>query len=103
MNGLEAKARIQVQTAGATTLIVSLGIVTKPFYLLILKIAVALLVGQGILINRLAGPDYPYMGETHRITESSPLAGGKVISSIPFMSTRAGWRQSSTNWGSADL
>lgn len=58
MNGLEAKARIQVQTARATTLIVSLGIVTKPFYLLILEIAVALLVGQGILINRLAGLDY---------------------------------------------
>ncbi len=45
--------------AGATTLIVSLGIVTKPFYLLIIEIAVALLVGQGIAINRLAGLDYP--------------------------------------------
>lgn len=45
--------------AGATTLIVSLGIVTKPFYLLIIEIAVALLVGQGIVINRLAGLDYP--------------------------------------------
>ncbi len=45
--------------AGATTLIVSLGVVTKPFYLLIVEIAVALLVGQGIAINRLAGLDYP--------------------------------------------
>ncbi|MGH9448216.1 MAG: HPP family protein, partial [Terriglobia bacterium] len=45
--------------AGATTLIVSLGVVTKPFYLLIIEIAVALLVGQGIVINRLAGLDYP--------------------------------------------
>ncbi len=45
--------------AGATTLIVSLGVVTKPFYLLIIEIEVALLVGQGIVINRLAGLDYP--------------------------------------------
>jgi CBS domain-containing membrane protein len=45
--------------AGATTLIVSLGVVTKPFYLLIIEVAVALLVGQGIVINRLAGLDYP--------------------------------------------
>src|SRR5579875_2715870 len=45
--------------AGATTLIVSLGVVTKPFYLLVIEVAVALLVGQGIVINRLAGLDYP--------------------------------------------
>lgn len=45
--------------AGATTLIISLGIVTRPFYLLIIEIAVALLVGQGIAINRLAGLNYP--------------------------------------------
>lgn len=45
--------------AGATTLIVSLGVVTKPFYLVIIEVAVALLVLQGIAINRLAGLDYP--------------------------------------------
>lgn len=45
--------------AGATTLIVSLGIVTKPFYLVVIEIAVAILVLQGILINRTAGLDYP--------------------------------------------
>ncbi|HEX5482101.1 MAG TPA: HPP family protein [Terriglobia bacterium] len=45
--------------AGATTLIVSLGVVTRPSYLLIIEIAVALLVGQAIVINRLAGLDYP--------------------------------------------
>ena len=45
--------------AGATTLIISLGVVTRPFYLLIIEVAVALLVGQGIAINRLAGLDYP--------------------------------------------
>jgi CBS-domain-containing membrane protein len=45
--------------AGATTLIISLGIVTKIFYLFIIEVAVVVLVLQGILINRLAGLDYP--------------------------------------------
>ena len=45
--------------AGATTLIISLGIVTRPFYLLIIELAVALLTVQASAINRLAGVDYP--------------------------------------------
>ena len=45
--------------AGATTLIISLGIVTRPFHLLVIEIAVALLAVQAIAINRLAGIDYP--------------------------------------------
>ena len=45
--------------AGATTLIVSLGIVTKPTYLLLIEVAVALLTLQAFAINRLAGLDYP--------------------------------------------
>ncbi len=45
--------------AGATTLIVSLGIVTHPFHLLVIELAVALLVLQAMVINRLAGLDYP--------------------------------------------
>lgn len=45
--------------AGATTLIISLGIVTRPFYLVIIEVAVALLCLQAIAINRLAGLDYP--------------------------------------------
>lgn len=45
--------------AGATTLIVSLGTVSRPFYILVIEIAVALLVGQAIVINRLPGLDYP--------------------------------------------
>jgi CBS domain-containing membrane protein len=45
--------------AGATTLIVSLGIVTRPLYLAGIEIAVILLVIQAIVINRLAGLDYP--------------------------------------------
>lgn len=45
--------------AGATTLIISLGIVTRPFYLVIIEVAVVLLCLQAIAINRLAGLDYP--------------------------------------------
>jgi CBS-domain-containing membrane protein len=45
--------------AGATTLIVSLGILREPDQLAVLMVAVALLVLQGLVINRLAGIDYP--------------------------------------------
>jgi CBS-domain-containing membrane protein len=45
--------------AGATTLIISLGIVTRPFHLVVIEIAVAILTLQAIAINRLAGIDYP--------------------------------------------
>jgi CBS domain-containing membrane protein len=45
--------------AGATTLIVSLGIVTTLWRLVIIECAVALLTLQAILINRHAGIDYP--------------------------------------------
>ena len=45
--------------AGATTLIISLGIVTRPLHLLVIEVAVGLLVLQAIAINRLAGLDYP--------------------------------------------
>jgi CBS domain-containing membrane protein len=45
--------------AGATTLIVSLGILREPGQLLVLMIAVALLVVQGYATNHLAGIDYP--------------------------------------------
>ena len=45
--------------AGATTLIVSLGIISKPRELVIIEVAVFLLVAQALLINRLAGLSYP--------------------------------------------
>lgn len=45
--------------AGATTLIVSLGILTQPAQLAVLMLAVVLIVGQAVVINRLAGLDYP--------------------------------------------
>ncbi|HZR81441.1 MAG TPA: HPP family protein [Candidatus Binatia bacterium] len=51
--------RVPHPPAGATTLIVSLGILREPSQLAVLMLAVAMLVLQGIVINRLAGIDYP--------------------------------------------
>src|SRR5437867_4196743 len=45
--------------AGATALIVSLGIVSKPIPLLVVELAVVMLALQAIAINRFAGIDYP--------------------------------------------
>ncbi|HEX5413610.1 MAG TPA: HPP family protein [Terriglobia bacterium] len=45
--------------AGATTLIVSLGIISTPRELIIIEVAVFLLVAQALIINRLAGLEYP--------------------------------------------
>lgn len=45
--------------AGATTLIVSLGILRQPWQLVLLMIAVFLLTCQAFIINRLAGIPYP--------------------------------------------
>jgi hypothetical protein len=45
--------------AAATTLIVALGVVSKPEYLLVLEAGVALLVAQAIVINRQTGVRYP--------------------------------------------
>ena len=44
---------------GATTLIVSLGIIWRPRELVIIEVAVLLLVVQALIINRLAGLPYP--------------------------------------------
>lgn len=51
--------RVAHPPAGATTLIVSLGIITAPWHLLTIELAVGLLALQAIVINRLAGLDYP--------------------------------------------
>jgi hypothetical protein len=51
--------RVAHPPAGATTLIVSLGIVTEPLHLLTIEVAVAILTLLAIAIHRLAGIDYP--------------------------------------------
>jgi CBS domain-containing membrane protein len=63
--------------AGATTLIISMGLITRPFYLLVLELAVILLCAQSFLFNRLAGLDYP-------------LWAGPVDSAMEIMNARAG-------------
>jgi CRP-like cAMP-binding protein len=45
--------------AAATAMFVALGVVTKPAYLFVLEAAVALLVVQAFVINRLTGVRYP--------------------------------------------
>lgn len=58
-SGVMVWLRVPHPPAGATTLIVSLGILTKPVQLVVLMLAVFLLVVQGWVINHLAGIDYP--------------------------------------------
>jgi CBS domain-containing membrane protein len=58
-SGAMVLARVPHPPAGATTLIVSLGILREPAQLAVLMVAVVLLVVQGFAINRLAGIPYP--------------------------------------------
>jgi CBS domain-containing membrane protein len=51
--------RINHPPAGATTMIVSLGILAKPAYLPVIEVAVVLLAVQAFVINRAAGLPYP--------------------------------------------
>lgn len=55
--------------AGATTLIVSLGIIWKPHELVIIEVAVLLLVIQALVINRMAGLRYPVWSSKASIKE----------------------------------
>lgn len=58
--------RVPHPPAGATTLIVSLGILPRPTQLVALFVAILLLVLQGLVINRLAGIPYPIWGPPRR-------------------------------------
>jgi CBS-domain-containing membrane protein len=60
--------------AGATTLIVSLGIISRSRELVVIEVAVFLLVAQAFMINRLAGLPYPLWYAAAR-TESEGGAG----------------------------
>jgi CBS domain-containing membrane protein len=51
--------RVVHSPAGATTLIISLGIITQPFHLLAIEAAVALVVIQVVITFRLRGIPYP--------------------------------------------
>lgn len=58
-SGLMVLFRSPHPPAGATTLIISLGILKQPGQIAILMLAVLLLTAQAFVINRLAGIDYP--------------------------------------------
>jgi CBS-domain-containing membrane protein len=58
-SGLMVLCRAPHPPAGATTLIISLGILTQPWQLGVLMLAVLLLTLQAFAINRLAGVPYP--------------------------------------------
>lgn len=58
-SGAMVWARVPHPPAGATTLIVSLGILREPAQLAVLMLAVVVLTVQGYVINRLAGIDVP--------------------------------------------
>ena len=60
---LMALFRVSHPPAGATTLIVSLGIIAQPKELVIIEVAVFLLTAQAFAINRLAGLPYPVWRE----------------------------------------
>src|SRR5579863_3213393 len=89
--------------AGATALIVSLGIISRPFELVIIEAAVFLLVAQALVINRLAGIPYPWW---------NAAASGKPVNesrsrppSIPCRSrrgyrdvTKLAWGREVRNW-----
>lgn len=55
--------------AGATTLIVSLGIIARPRELVVIDVAVFLLVAQALLINRLAGLRYPFWKAARSVSD----------------------------------
>jgi CBS-domain-containing membrane protein len=58
-SGVMVWCKVPHPPAGATTLIVSLGILRTPEQIAVLMLAVFLLVVQGFVINRLAGIPYP--------------------------------------------
>jgi CBS-domain-containing membrane protein len=68
---LMALLRISHPPAGATTLIVSLGIISKPKELAIIEVAVILLTVQAFAINRLAGIPYP-LWRTQKLAGIAP-------------------------------
>lgn len=67
--GIMVLLRAPHPPAGATTLIVSLGLLTSPWQLALLMGAVVVLTVQALVINRLAGILYPLWGPPRPSTE----------------------------------
>ena len=83
-SGAMVWARVPHPPAGATTLIVSLGILPRPAQLVALLAAIVLLVLQGLLINRLAGIPYPVWAPPR--TDRSRSSGPRCLRTPPAWS-----------------
>jgi CBS-domain-containing membrane protein len=81
--GLMVLARSPHPPAGATTLIVSLGMLTKPWQLVLLMSAVILLTIQALTINRLAGIPYPLWRPLQQSERTTPPGTGSQDSGQP--------------------
>jgi CBS domain-containing membrane protein len=66
---LMALLRVSHPPAGATTLIVALGIISQPKELVVIEVAVVLLTAQAFAINRIAGIAYPLWSSHTRFRE----------------------------------
>ena len=69
--------RVPHPPAGATTMIVSLGILTQAGHLVVLMVAVVLLTIQAFAINRLAGLPYPLWAPRPAVTPPGGATGGR--------------------------
>ncbi|HTK08714.1 MAG TPA: HPP family protein [Ktedonobacteraceae bacterium] len=76
--GLMVLLRAPHPPAGATTLIVSLGLLTQPTQLVLLMIAVLLLTMQAFAINRLAGIPYPIWSPPRQPAGNADGDGGRA-------------------------
>lgn len=71
-SGLMVLLRSPHPPAGATTLIISLGLLRRPDQLLILMLAVVVLTIQAFVINRAAGIDYPLWNPRQTMPAEAP-------------------------------
>jgi hypothetical protein len=70
--------RVSHPPAGATTLIVSLGIISQPKELVIIEVAVILLTAQAFAINRIAGLPYP-LWRNHKPVVAAHMPGSGTL------------------------
>ncbi len=77
-SGLMVLVKCPHPPAGATTLIVSLGILRQPWQLAVLMGAVVLLTLQAIAINRLAGIPYPLWSPVRESSEVARKTGAQT-------------------------
>ncbi|HEX5437309.1 MAG TPA: HPP family protein, partial [Gemmatimonadaceae bacterium] len=78
-SGLMVLLRAPHPPAGATTLIIALGLLRTPEQMAVLMAAVVLLTLQAIAINRLAGVPYPVWGPRSTVAGASGASGASAM------------------------